>query len=279
MKVFLSWSGTKSRAAAEAVREWLPFVINAVDPWMSAEDIGAGARWSAAIQSELEHTKFGVLFVTAENTSAPWLLFEAGALAKTLNDTFVCPYLLGLRPAALPNGPLSQFQAKEYTETGTWQLVQTINRALDEDAIPEDRLTTAFQKWWPDLKGKLSQLPEDRGGAAPTERGIEDMVEELLSIARRLDSRDRDREVVYSGSAGLVGERSAEWGRYMDVLRNIVAHNPDSIETVSEILTADDFANRSPAMRARYLRWLQQQCDALKSKGNGDDNVDATNKS
>jgi cystathionine beta-lyase/cystathionine gamma-synthase len=32
---------------------------------------------------------FGVLFVTRQNVSAPWLLFEAGALSKTVSRAFV----------------------------------------------------------------------------------------------------------------------------------------------------------------------------------------------
>lgn len=44
MKVFLSWSGERSRLVATALHEWLPQVINAVEPFISS-NIDAGARW------------------------------------------------------------------------------------------------------------------------------------------------------------------------------------------------------------------------------------------
>ena len=96
MKVFLSWSGGRSRQVAVTLRDWLPNVIQALEPWMSAEDIEKGARWSSDVASELDECKAGILCITPDNIEAPWLLFEAGALSKTIEKTFVCPYLVGL---------------------------------------------------------------------------------------------------------------------------------------------------------------------------------------
>jgi hypothetical protein len=44
MKVFLSWSGDKSRHTAEVISGWLKQVIQALDPWMSP-NIEKGKRW------------------------------------------------------------------------------------------------------------------------------------------------------------------------------------------------------------------------------------------
>lgn len=53
MRVFISWSGERSKYIAEAIRSWLPKVIQSLRPWMSQEDISAGARWLADVSSEL----------------------------------------------------------------------------------------------------------------------------------------------------------------------------------------------------------------------------------
>src|SRR4051812_15973009 len=101
MKVFLSWSGQTSRMVAEALRDWLPAILQAVEPWMSAEDIEKGARWSSDIGKHLEEAKIGIVCLTKDNQHEPWIQFEAGALSKTLDNAFVIPYLLDLKPADL----------------------------------------------------------------------------------------------------------------------------------------------------------------------------------
>ncbi|MEA2691864.1 MAG: hypothetical protein QOJ16_1251 [Acidobacteriota bacterium] len=188
MKVFLSWSGETSRRLAEALRDWLPAVLQAVEPWMSAADIDKGARWSAQVAGELAQAKVGVLCLTRDNLAAPWVLFEAGALSKTLEATCVCPYLLGLRPADL-RGPLVQFQAAEANEADTRRLVATINAALGPKALSERGLDRAFATWWPALAKALEGLPPGKPAARPA-RSERDLLEEVLSLVRDL-ARER----------------------------------------------------------------------------------------
>ena len=44
MKVFISWSGERSKQMAAALKEWLPTAIQYLEPWMSDTDIHAGDR-------------------------------------------------------------------------------------------------------------------------------------------------------------------------------------------------------------------------------------------
>jgi hypothetical protein len=44
--VFLTWSGPRSRQVAEALKKWLPGVVQQCQPWMS-KDIAAGKRWQS----------------------------------------------------------------------------------------------------------------------------------------------------------------------------------------------------------------------------------------
>ncbi|HEX8390868.1 MAG TPA: TIR domain-containing protein, partial [Longimicrobium sp.] len=119
MRVFLSWSGQRSRQVAAALREWLPDVLHYAEPWMSDADIHAGQRWGVEVGANLEACNIGILCVTPENVSAPWLLFEAGALSKFVGEAAVIPLLMDVSFSDINTGPLGQFQAKKLDAQGT----------------------------------------------------------------------------------------------------------------------------------------------------------------
>lgn len=159
---------------------------------MSSSDIHAGARWNRVVDDNLSNTQFGIICLTKSNHNAPWLLFEAGALAKSIPDNFVCPYLIDLEPSNMPAGPLTQFQTKRANEKETWELIKTINKALKNDSLPEDKLKRTFGMWWPRLADTLKNLPAE-SAPVETQRTIEDKVEEVLELARSL-SRNKSVE-------------------------------------------------------------------------------------
>ena len=66
MKVFISWSGTKSKKTAEVLSAWIRQVIQAADTWISS-DIEKGARWNEKVSLELEETKIGIICLNKEN--------------------------------------------------------------------------------------------------------------------------------------------------------------------------------------------------------------------
>jgi hypothetical protein len=139
MKVFLSWSGDRSLAIAKALHEWMPNALQAVRPWMSKVDIDKGVQWSQQISAELQEARVGVMCLTPENLHAEWLHFEAGALSKALDRSFVCTYLYDVQPTDL-EWPLAMFQATRADKEETKSLLHTINRALGENRLPDERL-------------------------------------------------------------------------------------------------------------------------------------------
>lgn len=184
MDIFLSWSGERSKIVATQLKKWIPDVIQQISPWVSHLDINAGARWSNEIQERLSKVKFGILCITAENVTAPWVLFEAGALAKTLDDTFVCPYLIDLKPSDIPAGPIAQFQAKTATKDGTLQLVMSINAALKDSKLSDGKLQRAFDRCWPELESELSNIPPYTNESSI--RSNEEKIDEILLTVREI---------------------------------------------------------------------------------------------
>ncbi len=182
MDIFISWSGPRSGAVANALKGWLPKIVNAFKPWLSSADIDKGARWSTDIAVRLQAARAGIICLTPSNLSAPWILFEAGALSKTLENTFVCPLLVDLEPRDV-TGPLSQFQATRANKDEMLQLLKTLNSGLREAALAEAHVDEAFEVWWPRLEAELRKLPAD-GPAQRTKRTDRELLEELVDSVR-----------------------------------------------------------------------------------------------
>ncbi|WP_417071157.1 hypothetical protein [Niveibacterium terrae] len=96
MKVFLSWSGQSSKEVANLLSDWLCCVIQASRPWISTRDLDRGSLWFGEINDQLKDTTVGIICLTQENKTRPWILFEAGALAKGLSTSRVCTLLVDL---------------------------------------------------------------------------------------------------------------------------------------------------------------------------------------
>jgi hypothetical protein len=187
MKVFLSWSGTRSKKAAEFMAEWLPQVIQAVEPWISI-DIAKGSRWNPEISKELEVSRVGIIFLTPENLNEKWILFEAGALSK-IRDTQVYTFLLGLNPTDI-EAPLSQFQHTIFKKEDVFRLIQTVNQQLGsskEKPLSEKTLTLVFERFWPEFDEKIKKIISSTPKKKEQIRTDRDILEELLEIMRRQD--------------------------------------------------------------------------------------------
>ena len=190
MRVFISWSGERSKSIAEALRTWLPRVLQSVSPWMSKEDLNAGSRWLNEVSFELNSCNVGVLCVTPENQHSPWLLFEAGALSKTIEESKVCPLLHEITPGQL-SGPLTQFQAQTLNKDGILRILGMLNDANDGHKISATDLQEICDVWWPRLEEKLLAI-----GAAPgpqETRPVQDQLDEILELSREQLRRENIR--------------------------------------------------------------------------------------
>jgi hypothetical protein len=176
MRIFLSWSGDRSREVATALNNWIPLVIQCARPFIST-GITKGRRWVDALNEELSRSGYGIVCITKENSSAPWLHFEAGAVSKAIDQSFVSPLLFNVDPADV-RGPFQQFQFTVYTnhpvydarsEDEIWNLMRSINDRLDhEHRLDEVLLRREFDAWWHVLVEDLSKVAKKQVNVTQT---------------------------------------------------------------------------------------------------------------
>jgi hypothetical protein len=224
MKVFLSWSGTQSKELAEAIRDWIPVVLQAVTPYFTPSDIEKGARWSNDIAKELENSSVGILCITRENTRAPWIMFEAGALSKSLEKSHVCPILFGVSATDI-EGPLKQFQCTAFDKGDIKQLIATINSRLQEGKLAQKTLEAVFEKWWPDLLDTVASILGKEEAPVEPIRSDRDLLEEVLLLTRRANSSSRSASLnpkalieVVESLVAVHGQQVHRQGSYQDAL-------------------------------------------------------------
>ncbi len=158
MKIFVSWSGPRSKAAAKLLREWIKDVLPLAGPWMSEEDIPSGTIWFDGINQELEQTRYGILCVTQQNQTAPWLLWEAGALFGGTNDgrrREVVPLLVDLGKNDLI-APLNKYQAVTASNSKDMKKMLAAINSESERPLERDRFVRQFERCWGEWHGQLT---------------------------------------------------------------------------------------------------------------------------
>lgn len=202
MKVFIMWSGDRSRTVAIAMHRFLRAVVQGPDYFISTDKIEKGEVWERVITAALEDTTFGIACLTQEAVASPWVHFEAGAISRAGAKTArVVPYLIGIRDAEVA-GPLTKFQMTAATREGTRGLVTSLNTARPQpERISEDALDDAFEHGWARLSKVLEELPPPAAparaaqqtahrDAADVQKETLELVRELVRIQRRLSAAD-----------------------------------------------------------------------------------------
>lgn len=193
MDIFISWSGDRSHQVAKLLDHWIKLVLQASRPWISSSNIERGARWNEVIGEQLNKSSIGVLCLTQDNKEKPWILFEAGALAKALDNARVCPLLIDLEPLDV-QPPLSQFNMVKPDKDGIRALVVTLNSKL---VIPLDGqvLNDVFETYWPKFEEDFGRILASTPKPIQRKRENVDVQAEMLTLLRGMDRRMADLEM------------------------------------------------------------------------------------
>lgn len=181
MKVFISWSMERSQKVSEAIREWLPLILNGpLDLFVSSKDIAPGQRWQHIIKGQLE-ANYALACVTRENQREPWLNFEAGAIGKNA-ESRVMVIALDLAKGEVEN-PLGQFQSVEWNKDEMLLVLTALNK-LSDSPKEDEVLRELFDTFWPKIDAIVKTILDRREETTPVRRTAESMLEELLETVR-----------------------------------------------------------------------------------------------
>ena len=196
MKIFVSWSGTYSKHVAELLRDWIPNVIQEAYVYVSSQDIAKGEAWPDSVRGNLSEIDLGVVVVTKTNYEAPWILFEAGALSKSVRSRMI-PLLCDVDHVELSKSPLRLFQSSMVNEADVLAMKQSLN-SFATTPLTDERLTVAFSKWWPDFHDQFDRLKPDAPKAAKSKSADEgvvlDALEALLTDVQGIKAQLRKDE-------------------------------------------------------------------------------------
>ncbi len=220
MKVFISWSGDLSKAVAEHLKKWIPCIIQSVDVFFSPEDIEKGENWDSKISQVLSDCKYGIICLTPQNVAAPWINFEAGAIAKSLDSRVSC-LMVNIKPSDI-KGPLSRYQATKLDRKDIFQLISEINKATDQP-LDDNRLTNAFNAMWAQLDQEINGVLSTY--SVPQEDALEnDPMEEILQLLRKISSTiSSPQDLLPPDYFDFLRERQSEANRmHTDMHRDLI---------------------------------------------------------
>jgi hypothetical protein len=206
MKVFICWSdeGSASHKAAQALHRWIKSTFDGVQPFLSSSDVSAGEVWGTRLGGELKETTFGIACVTPASKDSTWMHYEAGAIAKLVEDSKLVPLVLGLRATDLSK-PLGRFNAAVATEAALRELAAQINAASSGRCLDDETLRQRFDAFWPALDKSLKEavvLAEAEPHQKP--RSADSMVEEILELTRAIHRQTAPANLTVNVPTGSV---------------------------------------------------------------------------
>lgn len=194
---------------AKVLKWWIEKIEQTSEAFVSDTDISLGTRWSDVIKNALAETAIGVICVTPENQSAPWINFEAGAISKAVNgqDTKVIPVLIDFQKKTDYKGPLSDFNLALMDKDGLLKLAKAANSTLpkpkDDSAVLE-----TFEILWPHLEEKLLKIDSEISSNVQPSRQPEDVMSEILDTVRDIQKQDRSGGLLASLGPNNLGRLS-----------------------------------------------------------------------
>ena len=176
VKIFIAWSKGVSKNIGLELERWLNGLNEAVfQTVISEQAIPIGSVWHNKLDEALQSANCGILCVTEENLTSPWLCYESGALSMStarqdkksqsddnLREPYVAPILFGDISSSQVADPIQRFQSIKFNRKNMLELVLQLNkRSLKTDKpyfMPLEKLETEFERTYEAFETKIQAI-------------------------------------------------------------------------------------------------------------------------
>jgi hypothetical protein len=210
MKIFMSWSGNKSRGMATALGRWAQYVLPHVETFLS-RDLERHRPWFEQLMVHLRTSQAGIVCLTEDSWRREWLHFEAGALHLADKPVFVV--LLDVHSGQL-SGPFAQFQHTTLEELDDeddyydlLRMFKSLNEVAGADALPIHRLEERYRDIWESLRRDLLIVKE-----MPPEDRRKESTRRHAEVLQRLDRLSAEHEAIVEAISPRL-DLPADWPR------------------------------------------------------------------
>lgn len=198
MQIFIAWSKGVSEKIGKALTTWLRELNEPVfRTIISDENIPVGDLWNNALDTALKRADYGILCVTEENLTSPWLCYESGALRMSTAGNVksgqpgVAPVLFGDVTNSQIASPLQHFQSVKFDKDGMWKLVLELHTRSaytnSNNHLDEKDIMAKFESAYPALETQVQDILRN-GIPAAQERSkkLEGKLDETLALLQEL---------------------------------------------------------------------------------------------
>lgn len=182
--LFLSWEGDESKCIAKQLKNLMEGIFYpTLKSYMSAVDAPLGKRGVEDLSRQLSECNYGVCLVNKENVRAPWIHYEAGAIAKESPISRLIVLLLDNDPGCIKGTPLQDFKYCFLTYDGILEIVETmidICGLSREKKIFIDRLNDKWSEFETNCETIISEIQIK--GNNPEKTEIEDHLDPIMHM-------------------------------------------------------------------------------------------------
>ena len=190
-KIYLAWSGDKSRKIAKLVKRFLEYTLPFAEVFFSETDIAAGQQWRSELHLQLRESDHIAICLTHDAIDSKWMYYEAGAaLSSQSQQKRNCIVLLfGVPIRNLPS-PLEPFQCTEFTFEDYEKLLFSLHESAGNLGRDFQYIKDHLAQNWKILEENIPSIIKETSESLPSKDEI--VSDGLIQILNSTESINKN---------------------------------------------------------------------------------------